>query len=239
MVQPPRKPRYVAYFRVSTDRQGRSGLGLDAQKTAVEQFRKRTDGVLKAEFTEIQSGKDDDRPQLVEALKLCRLTNSTLLIAKLDRLSRDVAFLATLQKAGTRFRACDLPEANEMVVNILAAVAQEERKAISERTKAALAAAKARGVRLGNPQLRPGSAASAAFASRSRTAKSNARAAELLEVIQDAERKGRRTLRQVAHYLNELEILSATGKRWHPNSVRRVRQRIPSTPVQSLTSEMT
>src|ERR1700678_1802664 len=154
------QPEYVAYYRVSTDRQGRSGLGLDAQKYAVQTYLSRSGGVLRAAFTEIQSGRDDDRRQLSEALKLCRLTNSTLLIAKLDRLSRNVAFLAALQQAGTKFVACDLPEANELVVHILAAVAQAERKAISERTKAALAAARARGVRLGNPHLKPGNAAS-------------------------------------------------------------------------------
>jgi DNA invertase Pin-like site-specific DNA recombinase len=225
MVSKHPKPRYVAYYRVSTDRQGRSGLGLDAQRTAVEAYRTRSGGVLKAEFTEVQSGKDDDRAQLSEALKLCRLTNSTLLIAKLDRLSRNVAFLATLQQAGTKFVACDLPEANELVVHILAAVAQAERKAISERTKAALAAAKARGVRLGNPHLRPGNKASAAIARRARALKINERAGELREVIENAERQGHVTLRQQARYLNELGISSASGKQWHANSVRRVRQR--------------
>src|SRR5271167_2281674 len=156
------KPGYVAYYRVSTDRQGRSGLGIDAQKNAVQEYLNRSGAVVRAAFTEVQSGKDDDRPQLSEALKVCRLTNSTLLIAKLDRLSRNVAFLAALQQAGTKFLACDLPEANELVVHILAAVAQAERKAISERTRAALAAARTRGIRLGNPRLRPGNAASAA-----------------------------------------------------------------------------
>src|ERR1700729_3943562 len=97
------KPRYTAYYRVSTDRQGRSGLRLDAQKAVVEALRCQAGGVLRAEFTEVQSGKDDDRPQLAEALKLCRLTNSTLLIARLDRLSRDVAFLSALQRGG---RSC-------------------------------------------------------------------------------------------------------------------------------------
>lgn len=219
------KARYVAYYRVSTDRQGRSGLGLDAQRAAVAAFRQRAGGVLRAEFTEVQSGKDDDRPQLREALKLCRLTNATLLIAKLDRLSRNVAFLATLQQAGTKFVACDMPEANELVVHILAAVAQAERKAISERTKAALAAAKARGVRLGNPRLCPGNAAYAAIATKARTMRANQRAAELREVIESAERQGHITLRQLAHYLNELGIASAYGGPWHPNSVRRIQLR--------------
>jgi DNA invertase Pin-like site-specific DNA recombinase len=198
---------------------------LDAQRAAVAAFRSHSGGELRAEFTEVQSGKDDDRPQLREALKLCRLTNSTLLIAKLDRLSRNVAFLATLQQAGTKFVACDMPEANELVVHILAAVAQAERKAISERTKAALAAAKARGVRLGNPRLRPGNAARAAIATRARTMRANQRAAELSEVIDSAEKQGHKTLRQLARYLNELGVASAHGGLWHPNSIRRIRQR--------------
>jgi DNA invertase Pin-like site-specific DNA recombinase len=218
------KPRYVAYYRVSTDRQGRSGLGLDAQKNAVQAYLSRSGGALRAEFTEVQSGKDDDRLQLGEALKLCRLTNSTLLIAKLDRLSRNVAFLATLQQAGTKFVACDLPEANELVVHILAAVAQAERKAISERTRAALAAAKAWGIRLGNTRLKPGTRASAAIPSTARSKRASDRAKELLEVIDNAARLGHVTLRQVAHYLNELGIASPTGKHWHANSVRRVQQ---------------
>jgi DNA invertase Pin-like site-specific DNA recombinase len=167
------KRPYVAYYRVSTDRQGRSGLGLDAQRAAVQEFLNRSEGKLRAEFTEVQSGKDDTRAQLTDALKLCKLTNSTLLIAKLDRLSRNVAFLATLQQSSTKFVACDLPEANELVVHILAAVAQAERKAISERTKSALAAARARGVRLGNPRLGPGNAVSAAIARKARIVKTN------------------------------------------------------------------
>jgi DNA invertase Pin-like site-specific DNA recombinase len=228
------KTRYVAYYRVSTDRQGRSGLGLEAQKAAVEALLKRSGGALKAEFTEVQSGKDDDRPQLSEALRLCRLTNSTLLIAKLDRLSRNVAFLATLQQSGRKFVACDLPEANELVVHILAAVAQAERKAISERTRAALAAAKARGIRLGNPRLKPGTKASAAIASRARSERASDRARELLEVIANAETLGHVTLRQVAHYLNELGVASPNGRQWHANSVRRIRHYGESGPPPSV-----
>ena len=226
MVSRQTKPRYVAYYRVSTDRQGRSGLGLDAQKNAVQAYLNRSGGALRAEFTEVQSGKDDDRLQLSEALKLCRLTNSTLLIAKLDRLSRNVAFLATLQQAGTKFVACDLPEANELVVHILAAVAQAERKAISERTKAALAAARARGVRLGNPYLKPGNAASADFARRARSESVRRRATELGEVIAHAEQRGCNTLRKLADHLNQLGVTTPQGTRWHANSVRRIRQRM-------------
>jgi DNA invertase Pin-like site-specific DNA recombinase len=226
MVPRQTKPRYVAYYRVSTDRQGRSGLGLDAQKYVVQEYLNRSGAALRAAFTEVQSGKDDDRPQLSEALKVCRLTNSSLLIAKLDRLSRNVAFLATLQQAGTKFVACDLPEANELVVHILAAVAQAERKAISERTKAALAAAKARGVRLGNPNLKPGNATSAEFARRSRSESARRRATELDEVLAHAEHRGCTTLRKLAEHLNQLGVTTPQGGRWHANSVRRIRHRM-------------
>lgn len=141
--------RYVAYYRMSTERQGRSGLGLEAQRTSVEEFSKSTGGALRDEFV-VQTGTDNGRPKLAEALKLCRLARSTLLIAKLDRMSRDAASLLTLQNAGTRFVAVDNPDMNETVVGILAVIAQAERKAISERTRNALAAAKRRGVKLGN-----------------------------------------------------------------------------------------
>src|SRR4051812_27014736 len=143
---------YVAYYRVSTARQGRSGLGLEAQQSAGRGY---LDGgsCLLAERVEVESGKRDaNRPKLQDALRLCRVHNATLVIAKLDRLSRDAHFLLGLQKAGVKFVAADMPEANEMVVGLLAVIAQAERKMISSRTKAALAAAKARGTKLGNPE---------------------------------------------------------------------------------------
>src|SRR5829696_7869704 len=148
------KGRFVSYLRVSTDRQGRSGLGLEAQRKAVEDFLNGGRWELIAEFVEIESGKVDERPKLADALTLCRLHNATLVIAKLDRLSRDAHFLLGLQKAGVRFVAADMPEANATVVVIMAVVAQAERKMVSQRIKAALAAAKARGKKLGTPANR-------------------------------------------------------------------------------------
>ena len=112
--------KIVSYLRVSTQKQGRSGLGLEAQRRAVADFLGRGRGELVAEFVEVESGKRDDRPKLAEAMALCRLHNATLVIAKLDRLSRDAAFLLGLQKAGVRFMAVDMPEANELVVGIMA-----------------------------------------------------------------------------------------------------------------------
>ena len=142
--------RFVRYLRVSTERQGKSGLGLDAQRTAIRDY---LNGGCwdwgSTEFIEIESGRNNDRPQLAAAIGECRLTRATLLIAKLDRLSRDAAFLMGLERAGVDFVAADMPNANRLTVGIMALVAEQEREAISTRTKAALAAAKARGQVLG------------------------------------------------------------------------------------------
>ncbi|MBN8906814.1 MAG: recombinase family protein, partial [Rhodospirillales bacterium] len=142
--------RFVAYLRVSTARQGRSGLGLEAQREAVTAFVGARGGKLIApEFVEVETGKRNDRPQLAAALKRCRTTGATLVVAKLDRLSRNAAFLMTLRDSGVSFVAADLPEANTMTVGVMAVVAQHEREAISRRTKEALAASRARGTKLG------------------------------------------------------------------------------------------
>jgi DNA invertase Pin-like site-specific DNA recombinase len=220
--------RYVAYYRVSTSRQGRSGLGLEAQKRAVEDFLQATGGTVSSEFVEVQSGKDNDRAKLAEALKLCKLTRSTLLIAKLDRLSRDAAFLLTLQNAGTRFVAVDNPDMNETVVGILAVIAQAERKAISERTRSALAAAKRRGVKLGNPRLQPGTEATALAASKAASEQAKHRAEELREVVEDACSKGCASLRALAAHLNGLDIKTPRGGVWAAASVKRLRRLLDS-----------
>ena len=155
----PKTGSYVSYCRVSTVRQGRSGLGLEAQQRAVSDFLNGGSWKLVGEFVEVESGKKaDNRPQLAAALKTCRLKNATLVVAKLDRLSRDAHFLLGLQNAGVRFVAVDMPEANEMTVGIMAVVAQAERKMISQRTIAALAAAKERGKKLGGFRRRAGTA---------------------------------------------------------------------------------
>jgi DNA invertase Pin-like site-specific DNA recombinase len=145
--------KFVAYFRVSTDRQGKSGLGLDAQRDTVLSYMNGGRWSLVAEFTEIESGKRNDRPELEKALAACKKQKAKLVIAKLDRLSRNLAFIATLMDSGVEFIAVDNPHANKLTVHILAAVAQHEREIVSARTSAALKAAKARGRRLGNPRL--------------------------------------------------------------------------------------
>ena len=142
--------QFVAYYRVSTDRQGRSGLGLEAQREAVQRHLASVGGTLIAEHTEIETGKRNDRPELQKALTACRRRRGTrLVIAKLDRLSRNVAFIATMMDSNVEFIAVDNPHATRLTLHILAAVAEHEREMISIRTKAALAAAKARGKRLG------------------------------------------------------------------------------------------
>jgi DNA invertase Pin-like site-specific DNA recombinase len=225
---PPRplQRRYVAYYRVSTERQGRSGLGLEAQRRTVEDFLRATGGTLSHEYIEVQSGVDDSRRQLAEALKLCKLTHTTLLIARLDRLSRSAAFLLTLQAAGVRFVAADMPEANETVVGFMAIMAQAERKAISDRTKAALAAAKARGVRLGNPRLQPGTRETARVATLASQCAAKSHAEDLRGMIADARSKGHTSLRQVAAYLNELGVHTPRGGRWAPASVARLQRQL-------------
>ena len=142
--------KFVAYYRVSTVKQGRSGLGLEAQRASVQAHLK--DGQIVAEYIEVESGKRNDRPELEHAIEHARREGATLIIAKLDRLARSVAFIFALRDSGVKFLACDMPEANTLTVGLLAALAQHERELISERTKAALKAKKARGCVLGSPQ---------------------------------------------------------------------------------------
>ncbi len=218
--------RFISYLRVSTERQGRSGLGLGAKRKAVTDYLDGGRWDLLAEFVEVESGKRSDRPKLAEALALCRLHNATLVIAKLDRLSRDAHFLLGLQKAGVRFVAADMPEANEMVVGIMAVVAQAERKMISQRTKAALAAAKARGQTLGSPgNLRNGETGRAN--SRAvRASKAAARTADLAPIIADIRAAGASSLREIAAGLNARRIRTARGGEWSAVQVKRVLEQV-------------
>ncbi len=142
--------KYVVYYRVSTKKQGQSGLGLEAQRSIVENFIKNS--VVVAEYTEIESGKNVNRPELNKALECCKRNNATLLVAKLDRLSRNLHFVTSLQNSGVDFIACDLPTANRLTIHIIAAIAENEALLISQRTKQALAEKKKQGIKLGNPQ---------------------------------------------------------------------------------------
>lgn len=205
--------RYVTYYRVSTDKQGRSGLGLDAQRVAVSQFLAARPATVVAEFVEVESGGKDDRPRLLEALATCQRAKAALLIAKLDRLARSVAFVARLMDGDTEFVAVDMPHASRFVLHIMAAVAEHERQIIGERTRAALGAAKARGVRLG---------ANGAALAELHKASAAAHAKEIFPAIVAARRLGARTTRQLAESLNGMGISSREGGRWHPASVARV-----------------
>jgi DNA invertase Pin-like site-specific DNA recombinase len=175
---------FIAYYRVSTERQGRSGLGLEAQQAAVAKYLTGIpDASLAASYTDIESGKRSDRPELVRAMELCRATGATLIVAKLDRLSRDVDFLrqCVRQIDGAGIVFCDLPDlppgaAGKLVLTVMASIAEFEAGRISERTKAALAAAKARGVKLGNPKLRPGDAEATRIAREAKSDQARTRA---------------------------------------------------------------
>lgn len=145
--------KIVAYQRVSTSKQGQSGLDLDAQWAAIQTYAAQAQGAVIERFTEVESGKSNSRPELAKALQLAKLTGAVLVIAKLDRLSRNAAFLLTLRDSGVHFVAADMPDANDLTVGIMALVAEQERQAISKRTKEALKAAKTRGTRLGKPWL--------------------------------------------------------------------------------------
>lgn len=214
--------RFVAYYRVSTEEQGRSGLGIEAQQKAIRSYLNGGSWELVTELTEVESGKNSDCPKLQEALRLCRLYKATLIIARLDRLSRNVAFIANLMEGDVDFVAVDNPQVNRFTLHILAAVAEEERRLISERTKAALAAAKARGVRLGAPEgasnlknCDAGRARSAAI----RSQKARERAKALSPIL--AELEGL-SLNAKARELNRRGILTPRGKAWTPVQVKAV-----------------
>lgn len=221
--------KVVAYFRVSTAAQGRSGLGLEAQRQAVEALCAGRGWEILASFTEVESGKRSDRPELAKALHRAKVTGAVLVVAKLDRLSRNAAFLLTLRDSGVRFVTADNPDVNELTVGILAVIAEDERKAISRRTKEALAAAKARGRRLGNPHgaaplLRAGKGNKAGVAALK--ANADAHAANLAPVVAELRAQGITSLGKLADALNEGGYQTPRGGRWHASSVRNLMSRI-------------
>jgi DNA invertase Pin-like site-specific DNA recombinase len=226
-MSPSNAPKFVAYLRVSTQKQGRSGLGLEAQRDTVRQFVASRGGrIIAPEFVEVETGKRNDRPELQKALKRCRATGATLVVAKLDRLSRNAAFLMTLRDSGVQFVAADLPEANTMTVGVMAVVAQHEREAISARTKAALAAAKRRGVELGG--LRPGAANIRRY-QRLGVEAAQAKAAERLQDVADDLRalsSEGLSLNAIARRLNEGDVRPPRGGTWTATAVRRALLRL-------------
>jgi DNA invertase Pin-like site-specific DNA recombinase len=216
--------KFVAYYRVSTAKQGRSGLGLEAQQESVRSYLNGGRWKMVAETIEVESGKKNDRPKLAEALALCRVHGATLIIAKLDRLARNVNFISNLMESTVEFTAVDFPQANRLTIHILAAVAEHEAAMISARTKAALGAAKARGVSLGGDRgnIAAQAALGALASAKVRGAKAVSRASDLLPVIRDAQDHGATSLREIAAVLNERGIRTARGGEWSAVQVQRV-----------------
>jgi DNA invertase Pin-like site-specific DNA recombinase len=218
--------KFVAYYRVSTQKQGRSGLGLEAQRQAVAEFLNGGDWKIVAELTEVESGKKSDRPELVKALAMCRLHGARLVIAKLDRLSRNAHFLFGLQEAGVDFVAADMPNANQLTVGIMAVVAQDEAKRISERTKAALQAAKKRGTKLGGFRGFMPTARMGKLSAEARGDRAEARATDLAPIIKELQAGGATSLRAIAAGLNEAGIPTARGGEWSSPQVMRILERL-------------
>ena len=228
----------VAYYRVSTPAQGRSGLGLEAQKAAVAELARQRDLILLAEFTEIESGKVNTRPTLAQAMHHARITNAVLVIAKLDRLSRNAAFLLTLRDSGVRFLAADVPDANDLTIGVLAVIAQAERETISRRTKEALATIKTkldaggehtssrsgRTIRrLGNPlgaKALGVFARSTARATKARQAIAAKRHADLQPILTALAGEGITSLSGIAKALNERGVATPRNGLWHPSTIR-------------------
>ncbi len=221
--------RFVAYFRVSTEKQGRSGLGLDAQRYAVSTYIGQERGRLVADFTEVETGKRNNRPSLSDALATCRRERAILVIAKLDRLARNVAFIANLMEAGVPFIAVDMPHAEKLTLHIFAAMAEEEARRISQRTKAALATAKARGTVLG--------AYGRVLAAQQRQ-EADERAMMLAPLIAELYAAGVITDRALTAALNVRGIVGPRGGRYHLRSTQRLRKRIGGLlPISSLPEE--
>lgn len=208
---------HISYLRVSTNRQGESGLGLEAQREAVRRFIEKSGGTLVEEFVEIESGKASSRPILGNAIANCRRTKSTLVIAKLDRLARSVSFISALMDTDIDFVAVDVPQANRLMLHLMAAFAEFEREQISARTKAALAAAKARGVALGrhgSTLARQHKEMAASFAETMRGP------------IELCLGNGSATLAEIAGNLNDAGHVTREGAQWGATSVLRVLKRL-------------
>jgi len=212
----------VAYYRVSTARQGRSGLGIEAQRAAVTRFAEAEGYELTAEFVEAESGKGADaldrRPQLAAALAAGRAKKCPVIVAKLDRLSRDVAFIAGLMAQRVPFIVAELgADADPFMLHLYAALAEKERRLIGERTKSALAARKAQGARLGNPR---NALEAAAVGRRVQVADADAFAANVLPIVESLRASGIRDLRGLAAALNDRGVRTARGARWHVSNVK-------------------
>lgn len=210
------KGKFVAYYRVSTNHQGIAGLGMAAQKNSVQNFLAGTAGELLAEFAEVETGKRKDRPELDKAIALCRTAKARLLIAKLDRLARNAAFLLNLRDSGVDFVAVDMPHADKFTVGIMALVAEKERDLISQRTKDGLAAAKRHGTRLGNPNI----AKVRLLGISANQSRSRKHAGKIFPVISQIRKAGVTSLRGIAQCLNARGCKTPNGKAFAAQSVK-------------------
>jgi DNA invertase Pin-like site-specific DNA recombinase len=210
---------YVAYYRVSTQQQGKSGLGLEAQKKAVNDFIKEDN--LLAEFTEVETGKNDNRIKLAESIELATNEEATLIIAKLDRLSRNAGFIFQLRDSGIDFVCCDIPEANTLTIGIFAVMAQHERELISQRTKAGLEAAKARGKKLGKPDNLPKAAWKLSAKVRQMDAMSDLQYQQAVQMAKLLKETGI-GFRKIANKLNENGFKTRRKKMFQPTTVLRM-----------------
>lgn len=212
--------RFIGYFRVSTIRQGIDGNGITSQKDIVRRFVNGQNGMLEREFAEVESGRktDEERPQLAAALDLCKKGKFILVIAKLDRLARNAEFLLRLQNSGVDFVCCDCPNADKFTVGILALVAQRERELIGERTRLGMAAAKAKGVKLGTPN--PIKAVKAM--TRANALAKTEFALKVLPLIREIKSAGVKNLQGICECLNRRGISTRNGKTWHPTTVKNV-----------------
>jgi DNA invertase Pin-like site-specific DNA recombinase len=215
--------KFVAYYRVSTHKQGIAGLGRQAQEDAVKKYIAGIGGTLVDFREEVESGKRKDRPKLAEALKLCRVHKAMLIVAKLDRLARNNAFVANLLESGVEFRAADYPTANKAFIQMLSVFAEYERDLISERTKAALAKSTKK---LGGYRGKPGTAATCAQARAAKRAKADAFANDLSPVLADIIMAGFASHEQIAQQLNARGISTALGKQWRRQQVSRLFERV-------------
>jgi len=214
---------YIAYYRVSTPKQGLSGLGLEAQQYAVAQY-VRPPGQVLAHYTEVESGKKNQRPQLEAAIAHARQAQATLLIAKLDRLSRNAGFIFALRDSGVDFVCCDMPDANTLTVGIFAVLAQHERELISKRTKEALAALKSRGVQLGSSANLTREAIQQGQLVRAQNARENKENRQATRLAALLRQQGQ-TLQQIAQELNSGDYHTRRGKQFNATAVRRLLQR--------------
>jgi DNA invertase Pin-like site-specific DNA recombinase len=226
--------KVVTYYRVSTKQQGNSGLGIDGQRTAVTQFVTNNSAKIICEYKEVESGKRKDRPELQKALAHAKRSKATLVVAKLDRLARNVAFTSALMESGADFLACDNPHANRFTIHILAAVAEHEAKMISDRTKAALRELKLKGVLLGSSRKGhwdgleerrlAGAKSGAIKAAESHRLSADEAYLDLVPIIVTKQQEGF-SLRAIAAHLNNLNQTTRTGKSWNPSQVMRVIRR--------------